>query len=221
MGVDHSSPSQAFAWTWTSRRRLVRVLCALVAVAGVSAAGWVWLESTRPADPLVLPQGLGFEGSGRTGVRVGQPIAFVAWLLTKAPVTVTGYQATQPGGMTVRVVAITGPPPYRQALSIVTRPPGQPGMAVVRSRIVPAVGRRSAEAPPGIRTHLIRYLLPVAIIATARHPGCHRLGRVTIAYRVGGTTFHRSTLPAAGFISTTKRACFGVATANTGVYRSP
>jgi hypothetical protein len=94
-------------------------------------------------------------------------------------------------------------------------------MAVVRSRIVPVVGRRSAEAPPRFRTHLVRYLLPIAIIATARQPGCHRLGRVTIAYRVGDTTFHRSTLPDAGFISTTKRACLGVTTTNTGVYRSP
>jgi hypothetical protein len=218
--MTHPYPSQVSAWTWTSRRRLVSVLCALVAVAGVSAAGWVWLESTRPADPLIFSDGLGFETPGRTGVRVGQPIAFVAWLLTNTPVTVTGYEATQPDGMTVRVVSITGPPPYRQALSIVTHPPGQPGMAVVRSRIVPAVGRRSVDAPASIRT-VSRYLLPIAIVAIARQPGCHRLGRVTIAYRVGDTTFHRSTLPDAGFISTTKRGCFGVAATNTGVYRSP
>ena len=160
------------------------------------------------------------ERPGSHRVRVGQPIAFVAWLLTNTPVTVTGYQATQPGGMTVRVVAITGPPPYRQALSIVPRPSGQPGTVVIRSRIVPVVGRRSTEAPRSFRT-VSRYLLPIAIIATARQPGCHRLGRVTIAYRVGDTTFHRSTLPDAGFISTTKRACFGVAMSNTGVYQSP
>ena len=123
--MSHTYPSQVSAWTWTSRRPLVRVLCALIAVAGVSAAGWVWLQSTRPADPLVFSEGLGFESPGRTGVRVGQPIAFVAWLLAKTPVTVTGYQATQPRGMTVRVVAITGPPPTRQALSIVTHLPGR------------------------------------------------------------------------------------------------
>ena len=132
-----------------SRRRLT-VLCALVADAGLAAAGWAWLESTRPTDPLIFSQGLGFEGPGRTGVRVGQPIAFVAWLLTSTPVTVTGYEAVQPGGMTVRMVAITGPPPSRQALSIVPRPPGQSGTAVVRSRIVPVVGRRSTAAPPGL-----------------------------------------------------------------------
>ena len=218
--MSHPYPWQVSAWTWTSRRPWLSVLCALVAVAGLSAASWAWLESTRPTDPLIFSDGLGFETPGRTGVRVGQPIAFVAWLLTNTPVTVTGYQAIQPGGMTVRVVAITGPPPYRQALSVVTHPPGQPGMALVRSRIVPVVGRRSTEAPPSFQS-VSRYLLPIAIIATARQPGCHRLGRVTIAYRVGDTTFHRSTLPDAGFISTTKRECFGVATANTGVYQSP
>lgn len=220
--MSHPYPSQkVVAWTWTSRRRLVHVLCALVAVAGVAAAGWAWIESTRPADPLGFSQGLGFEGPGRTAVRVGQPIAFVAWLLTKTPMTVTGYEATQPGGMTVRVVAITDPPPSRQAGAIVTHPSGQPGTAFIRSRIVPIVGRRSVEAPRSLRTHLIRYVLPIAVVATARHPGCHRLGRVTIAYRVGDTTFHRSSDPDAGFISTTKRACFGVATTSTGVYRAP
>jgi len=36
------------------------------------------------------------------------------WLLANTPVTVTGYEAVQPVGMTVRMVAIAGPPPYRQ-----------------------------------------------------------------------------------------------------------
>ncbi|HEX3330108.1 MAG TPA: hypothetical protein VHS27_09310 [Gaiellales bacterium] len=40
----------------------ITVLCALVAV-----AGWAWLESTRPGDPLIFSEGLGFEGPGRTG----------------------------------------------------------------------------------------------------------------------------------------------------------
>jgi hypothetical protein len=210
------------AWPWTSRRRLVVGLCVLATAACVGFGGWAWCASTQPSDPLVVSAGLGFEGPGRTGVRVGQPIAFVAWLLTRSPVTVTGYEATQPKAMTVRVVGITGPPPSRQALSIVGRPrPGQPGEVVIRSRIVPVVGRRSVQAPPALRTHLSRYLLTIAIVATARQPGCHRLGRVTVAYRVGTTTFHRSALPEAGFISTSKRSCFGAAATSTGVYRSP
>jgi hypothetical protein len=184
----------------SSRRLVLR----LVLLAALGAGAVAWAATTRPADPLNRYPGFGFENSGSSLLRIGEPAAFAAFLVGDTPAsraTVTGVIIPHIPGVRLHVYAVEG---EFQGGYV---GPFEGGRNDLRaSQLAPAVGR-SLHPLPGA-AHGARWALTIALVATPLRRGCIPITGVGIRYRVGGTTFTKRMVSYVS-VATGHRFCAG------------
>ena len=176
----------AVQWAWI-RHAGGRAAIVAVLMLGVR----LWIDSTRPHDPLRPGPGLGIDGSGVRDVAVGQGRGFSFVLVGRTPgshATITGYTLPHLPGVRLRMVAIGGAFHGSFIGFPVTAHPSPPSPGTEDFR--PLVGARLITLPA--RLHWPGPVLTAALVVTPLTRGCHRITGVSIHYRVGDTTFTRS-----------------------------
>ncbi|HEY3766658.1 MAG TPA: hypothetical protein VGL44_15960 [Gaiellales bacterium] len=162
-----------------------RLAIGLMLLAAFATGMIAWAASTRPADPLNRYAGFGFEDSGSSLLKVGQPAIFSAFLLgdtATSRATVTGVILPRIRGVRLHVYAVTGEP-QGNFIGPFTGDSGD----IQRSQLVPAIGRSLHPLAGAART--TRWGLTIALVATPIAHGCFPITGVGIRYRVGDTTF--------------------------------
>src|SRR5262245_31505640 len=107
--TDDAAPTpRSWRVGWPGWRSVLLGLAAVLLVLGLA----YWVQTTRPADPLMPGDGIGWEGTGYTQVPVGHSAAFVWYLVgrdTHSHATVTGVTIPPVAGLRLAVDTVVGP----------------------------------------------------------------------------------------------------------------
>jgi hypothetical protein len=186
--VEHHDHQPANSWI---RSAVAARIAVAVAIAAATGGLVLWGLSTRTANPI-SGKGIGFEGVGVGGLRVGYHAVFMGFLVGRSldsRATVNGYALPHIPGARLALYAVRRPPhvslvgvPTVTAYGTHGTPP---------DAMVPLVGRALGPPPAWLHTH--HPVLMVALDVTLLRRGCvHIDGGVQVSYRAGDTTFTRS-----------------------------